>query len=131
MVRDDLMGDWVASQSFLILRPHQHLVDGHFLLRYLRSPLGQEMLGRLAGGSTMPMLQSKDVKRIPVIKVGQETVAQVKLNTLKIAQLSLEIKRIEAEIAREEEAFLSLLSFDGKASPPIQGSKPGQRKGAR
>jgi len=132
MVREDFTGDWVASQSFLVLRPHKQLIDNHYLLRYLRSPLGLELLGRLTGGGSVPMLQSKDVKKIPVIKVSQETLAQVKLNTLKIAQLSLEIKRIEAEIAREEEAFLGLLSSSARpASTPTQGSKPGQRKGAR
>lgn len=61
--------DWIASQSFVILRPRRHgpVADAAYLYRYLTSEIGQTLIHTLKAGTTVPMLQMADIKAFPVL----------------------------------------------------------------
>jgi len=61
--------DWIASQSFVILRTRRHgpLADAAYLYRYLTSEVGQTLLQSVKAGTTVPMLQMADIKGFPVL----------------------------------------------------------------
>lgn len=79
-IPDDAETDWLASQSFVILRlrPHAPIRDPRVLFRYLSSSLGQKMLQSLRVGATVPGLQIGDVRRLSVAVPRLEKQEEIK-----------------------------------------------------
>ena len=65
------LGDpgWIAGQTFVILRPRKGgpIHDAIILARYLSSPLAQQLLTSLAGGTTVQLLQMTDLRKLPIL----------------------------------------------------------------
>lgn len=61
--------DWIASQSFVILRPRRFgpLADAAYLYGYLASEIGQSLIQTFRSGTSVPMLQMADIKSFPVL----------------------------------------------------------------
>lgn len=71
-------GGWVAGQSLAILRARPSgQYDPGALMVYLRSPMGQAQLSRLAVGSSIPTLQGSALKEleIPTMNIVQQGIA--------------------------------------------------------
>jgi type I restriction enzyme M protein len=68
-VPSDLKNDtWIANQSFQVIRikPNEHLNDPIVLFRYLCSQAGQKLLQSRVSGTTVPQLQTRDVRGLPI-----------------------------------------------------------------
>jgi type I restriction enzyme M protein len=65
---------WIANQSFQVIRiqPNPKLNDPTILFRYLCSPVGQSLLQARISGTTVPMVQTRDVKSLPIAVPSQE-----------------------------------------------------------
>jgi type I restriction enzyme M protein len=65
---DDAETNWIASQSFVILRLRQRapIQDPRVLFRYLSSPLGLAKLQNLSVGTTVPGLQMAALQRLSI-----------------------------------------------------------------
>lgn len=60
---------WVAGQTCLVLRLRGSQAHGHTarsLFMYLRSPLGKACLQRIVAGAAVPLIQLKELRRLPV-----------------------------------------------------------------
>ncbi len=71
---EQLQLHWIAGQSFAIARlrnssPIKHPV---VLFRYLASPLGQRLLQFFSQGSTVPMIQMGEVRKLPIVVPSAE-----------------------------------------------------------
>jgi type I restriction enzyme M protein len=60
---------WLPNQSFQVIRLKDRtmLSDPVILLWFLRSPAGQALLAARAGGATVPMIQTHDVRTLPIL----------------------------------------------------------------
>jgi type I restriction enzyme M protein len=68
-VHSNLKNDtWIANQSFQVIRikPNERLNDPTVLFRYLCSPAGQKLLQSRVSGTTVPQLQTRDVRGLPI-----------------------------------------------------------------
>lgn len=68
LVPPNFHNTWIANQSFQVIRikPNRQLNDPTVLFRYLCSPIGQSLLQARVGGTTVPMVQTRDVKGLPI-----------------------------------------------------------------
>ncbi|HLM61060.1 MAG TPA: restriction endonuclease subunit S, partial [Pyrinomonadaceae bacterium] len=98
-VPEDLRDTWFANQSFLVLRMryNKYFENSIVLFRYLTSPIGQALLQRLVGGTTVPMLQTKDIKALPVVVPPTEEQNTIVEDHQKIVSIYREIAELEAE----------------------------------
>lgn len=59
---------WFASQSAIVLRVRDRSrMDPRALFMQLRSPLGQQLLKGIVSGATIPLIQLKELRKMPVI----------------------------------------------------------------
>lgn len=108
------IGAWTAGQAFVIarLRRSTTISNPAVLAAYMTSSFGQAQLQALAGGTTVPLIQMNDLRRLPIpvppIEVQQKIVQQIE----KIRTFRKRIQKIETEIS-EREKELSNLFFTG------------------
>lgn len=97
IVPSNLSESWLANQSFLILRlrPNPHISSPVVLMRYLASPMGQALLAKRAGGSTIPMLQTKEVRTLPVIVPDKEQEEAVLATDQEIVETQQRIRDLQ------------------------------------
>src|SRR5262249_26129412 len=64
----ELFGAWIAGQTFVIARLRQSKIikNSAMLARYLASRFGQAQIQALAGGTTVPLIQMSDLRRVAV-----------------------------------------------------------------
>jgi type I restriction enzyme M protein len=89
-------GGWVAGQSLAILRARPSgQYDPRALMVYLRSPMGQAQLSRLAVGSSIPTLQGSALKEleIPTMNIVQQGMAVEALEEEASVQSEIEALR--------------------------------------
>ncbi len=72
IVPPDLAEPWVAGQSCLILRIREgsqarRFHSAHSLLLYLRSAVGRACLGRITSGTTVPLIQLRELRKLAVL----------------------------------------------------------------
>ena len=59
---------WIAGQSSIVLRVRDpSRIDPRALFMQLRSPLGQQLLKGIVSGATIPLIQLKELRKLPVI----------------------------------------------------------------
>lgn len=59
---------WIASQSAIVLRVRDtSRMEPRALFMQLRSPLGQQLLKGIVSGATIPLIQLKELRKLPVI----------------------------------------------------------------
>jgi type I restriction enzyme M protein len=93
----DIYNPWIPAQTFVILRLRSSspIKSPIVLYRYLASTLGQGLLQSLSTGSTVPMVQMGDLKRLRVIVPTPEEQCTVEQQHSKILKLRAEIKELE------------------------------------
>jgi type I restriction enzyme M protein len=71
IVSPELAETWVAGQSCLILRMRgdqpQRVHSPHSLLLYLRSAVGKACLERITSGTTVPLIQLRELRKLTVL----------------------------------------------------------------
>ena len=72
--------NWIAGQTFVIIRPRQAIISSEFLYRYLSSNLIQAYLATLATGAAMKIIKAGDLSDLPVELPSAEEKAQVETN---------------------------------------------------
>lgn len=72
--------NWIAGQTFVIIRPRQAIIGSEFLYRYLSSNLIQAYLATLATGAAMKIIKAGDLSDLPVELPSAEEKAQVETN---------------------------------------------------
>lgn len=99
LVPPDLDGVWFANQSFQVLRlrPNPHVADPVIVFRYLSSPAGQALIASRSGGATVRMIQTRDVKALPVVVPTIEEQAEIVAEHREIVALYEKIERLRAE----------------------------------
>jgi len=101
LVPSDLSEAWIANQSCLILRLHKYgpLRSPIVLARYLLSPLGQALLGKIATSATVPTLQIRDLKALPVIIPDQAEQSAILDTDQELFALGREITQAQERLA--------------------------------
>lgn len=110
LVPPEVNGVWLANQSFQVLRlrPNPHVSDPVVLFRYLTSPAGQALIVTRTGGATVRMLQTRDVKTLPVIVPPIEEQEIIVREHQRIVELYAEVARLQAEAKELAEMRWSL-----------------------
>lgn len=112
-------GTIILSHNFIAIRPNKSIVASEFLQIYLNSPLGRFTLNDLTGGTSLPVLNIKDLEAatlyLPELLVQKSVVDRYKKaqhdheDLLKKAHLKL---NVEKEIVYKEsglESFFELI----------------------
>lgn len=99
IVPHGIEGIWLANQSFQVLRlrPNKYINDPVVLFRYLASPAAQAWIHERTGGSGVRMIQTRDVKALPVVVPTAKEQAAIVNEHGKIVVLYEEIARLQAE----------------------------------
>lgn len=66
LMTEKTVENWVASQSFMVLRPDPKQLQPEYLYRYLASPVIQQYLVSRSGGSSIAILKADDLNSLPV-----------------------------------------------------------------
>jgi len=92
---------WIAGQSAIVLRVREaSRIDPRALFMQLRSPLGQQLLKGIVSGASIPLIQLKELRKLPVILPDAAT-QQRAIDALEAeAVLARQIHQL-----REEQAF--------------------------
>lgn len=95
----DVNEPWFANQSFLVfrLKPNSPIRDPLVLFRYLNSPAGQSLIQSRVGGTTVPIIQTRDVRSLPIIVPSQKEQAEIAAEQGKIVTLYEEIAKLQAQ----------------------------------
>jgi type I restriction enzyme M protein len=90
---------WFANQSFLVLRlkPNPYMPDPLVLFRYLSSPAGQSLIRSRVGGATVPIIQTRDVRSLPIIVPSKGEQIAIAAEQGKIAAIYEEITKLQAQ----------------------------------
>jgi len=101
IVPPNLDGPWVAGQSCLVLRLDQHslrqLHSPHSLLLYLRSALGQACLSRITSGAAVPLIQLRELRKLPVLIPAIQEQAKADQVFNELVQIQQQIKVLSAQ----------------------------------
>lgn len=99
LVPSDFDGFWFANQSFQVLRLRQnsYVTDPVVLFRYLSSQAGQALIESRSGGSTVRMIQTRDVRALQIIVPPPEEQAEIVAEHKKIVSLHEKISRLREE----------------------------------
>ncbi len=92
---------WIASQSAIVLRVRDpSRIDPRALFMQLRSPLGQQLLKGIVSGATIPLIQLKELRKLPVI--AQDLPTQQR--AARALEVEADLERQITEL-REQQAF--------------------------
>lgn len=92
---------WIASQSAIVLRVRDpSRMDPRALFMQLRSPLGQQLLKGIVSGATIPLIQLKELRKLPVIAQDLPTQQRATRALEEEADLERQITDL-----REQQAF--------------------------
>jgi len=89
---------WIVNQSCLILRVRAKNIDSKLLFMYLSSKIGQHLIKTITTGATIPLIQLKSLREMPVI-IPSDKEAEIIINIFdKITQFQKEIKLLKNKI---------------------------------
>lgn len=94
-------GGWVCGQSIAVLRARNDGYAPQALMMYLRSPVGQNKLFRLAVGTSSPTIQAKALKafQVPLLTLVQSDMAAEALEKeAAIENEILQLRRKQAQV---------------------------------
>lgn len=90
-------GGWVIGQTMAVIRTNSG-VDPRGLVVFLRSDFGQELLRRLVSGSSIPFLQTRELRQLKVPVLPQEQSRQAIAVLERQQQVCQEIQRLQKEL---------------------------------
>ncbi len=109
LVREYAGSAWIPNQSFHIIRLNESAnITPVILLRFFESETGRALLESRAGGSTVRMLQIKDIKDMPVPVLLEEEQRRVCALDADIVESYKKIRSIEEEIASKRKSLWGL-----------------------
>jgi type I restriction enzyme M protein len=110
LVPEECPSNWIAGQTFVIIRPRKAVISSVYLYRFLSSDLVQAHLSSIASGTGMKIIKSGDLNAIAVGLPTTEEVSFVESNHRAIQDEFAAIKRHRQEIERlREECWPNLL----------------------
>lgn len=89
---------WVAGQSLIIIRAKPEKIEPEVLFRLLRTSICQSYIESRAGGSSVKMLQMRDLKTIPIPDLPQDEIDRIKSSHKELMRLYEEIDQIKGQI---------------------------------
>ena len=95
-------GGWVIGQSMIILRSNSPTVSPYALVVFLRSDVGQELLGEITTGATIRFLQVKEIRRLMIPAPSPSENGQINSLFNKQVELIELIKKMQAEVAAQK-----------------------------
>ena len=103
-------GSWIAGGSAIILRGLDSApLDARLLFLQLRAPIGQELLNSIVSGASIPLIQIKELNRLPILLPDPATVHQA----LRAFEQEIALQQqIEVLQARQAQLTASLWSLD-------------------
>jgi restriction endonuclease S subunit len=106
-VQDDSETNWIASQSFVILRlrPHAPIQDPRVLFRYLSSPLGLTKLQNLSVGTTVLGLQMAALQRLSIAVPPLEEQGEIGREVEELFAVQDQIEELRAKLAERQQAI--------------------------
>lgn len=116
LVPPDQPEPWLANQSFVIIRlkSNPYVSSPVVLMRYLASPIGQALLMKLAGGTSIPMLQSKDIRALPVMIASPAEQEAVIATDRDLLDLQSQIRSLQARAAELRQKHWGFQDEGGK-----------------
>ncbi|MCK5893268.1 MAG: N-6 DNA methylase [Endozoicomonadaceae bacterium] len=89
--------NWIASQSFQIIRLKKGIwiKDPIVLFQYLCSSAGQALLQQRRSGASVPLLQTHDIKKLPIPKMSDEEQVMARKNWEEIRHIHSEIRFLQ------------------------------------
>lgn len=104
-------GSWIAGGSAIILRGlNPAPLDVRLLFLQLRAPIGQELLNSIVSGASIPLIQLKELNRLPILLPDSATAH----HALQAFEQEIDLQQqIEALQARQAQLTTSLWSLDG------------------
>ncbi|MDF1527390.1 MAG: N-6 DNA methylase [bacterium] len=105
IVPETYEGDWLANQSFQIIRLKKDspINNPRVLYMYLKSEVAQDLLEVKSYGTTIPMVQKRDVVSFPVIVPSNEQQKEIVRSFEEQVRLKGKIEKLQEEIANENE----------------------------
>ena len=103
---------WIVGQSAIILRVNSDKVDPNSLLIYLRSYIGQLLLGSITSGSTIPFIKISDLKELPIIIPDDKTKSKMTELLDMENEISQQIKTLSQDQAALTKDIWSLESVN-------------------
>ena len=109
MIPEDFKGDWIAGQSYVILRLKKgsEIIDPIVLYRYLASDLAQAQLLSKAAGATVKLIKMNDVKSMRVIVPSLEEQKEIVNNQREIESLYEQLDNTQEKIDKLRSAYWS------------------------
>lgn len=103
-------GGWVVGQSAVILRVNDpNIIDPRTLALYLRSPLGRELLDGVAvKGATIPLIQQRELQRLPVVIPPKEEAAEISSILDEQAKIQQQIEQLRTQQIELAQRFWTL-----------------------
>lgn len=112
IVPPGLDAPWVAGQSCLVLRLKQparrHPHSPHSLLLYLRSKLGQACLSRITSGAAVPLIQLRELRKLPVLIPPTQEQAAADHAFKELVELQQQIEGMRAQQKQLASSFWAL-----------------------
>lgn len=100
---------WIAGQSAIVLRVRDpSRIDPRALFMQLRSPLGQQLLKGIVSGATIPLIQLKELRKLPVIVQDAATQQQAIAALEAEAALERQITQLRNEQALQASSLWQL-----------------------
>jgi type I restriction enzyme M protein len=119
---------WLAGQAFVIIRLRRSSPINNPLLlaRYLASPFGQALMQSLSGGTTVPMIQMTDLRRLLVIVPNEAQLADASRQQARLVELRENIRALQSELRHIEENLwpMSLLVTPDTQRQQVTSSMP-------
>ena len=89
--------NWIASQSFQIIRLKKGtwIKDPVVLFQYFSSSVGQAVLRQLRSGASVPLLQTRDIKKLPVPRMTDDEQDMARKHWEEIRSIHAEIRFLQ------------------------------------
>ncbi|WP_281213666.1 restriction endonuclease subunit S [Shewanella insulae] len=100
LVPSSAEGNWIAGQSFIILRlkPNGPIQDCTYLYRYLNSPMAQQALVSNAVGAGIKTIKMNDLEELPVVIPTLEQVKEASEKQQQMVSLQKQIAQLQQQI---------------------------------
>jgi type I restriction enzyme M protein len=105
LVSKDHAENMLPGQVFVIVRPKSQLIDSITLFRYLRSPVGQGLLEERTAGSSIKLINTKDLSRLPILIPSLKEQREIKDVHERAIDLQKQVSRLTEDL-RELESSL-------------------------
>lgn len=105
LVPADIPPTWVPGQSLMIVRVRREIADPVIVFRFLRSPIAQAYIRSRSSGSSIRMIQMRDIRTLPVLMIEAGEVQRIKAVHDEVVSLRAEIEKLRQRVEKLEEGM--------------------------